>query len=104
MGEILDTDITQAEELLERYDKLTEEEHRMKAGVVVNLVSDINNEVFEEIVNEGESMSEALKRMVMPEYGELKDLIADKDAEIIDNKKEIAELKRKLAKMNVVIE
>ena len=51
VGEILDTDITQAEELLERYDKLTEEEHRMKAGVVVNLVSDINNEVFEEIVN-----------------------------------------------------
>lgn len=34
-------------------------------------------------------MSEALKRMVMPEYGELKDLIAAKDAEI-------AELKRKL--------
>ena len=63
-------------------------------------------------------MSEALKRMVMPEYGELKDLIAAKDAEIINNKKEIAEnkkeiadkdaeiaeLKRKLAKMNAVIE
>lgn len=83
----------------------------MKAGVVVNLVSDINSEVFEEIVNGGERMSEALKRMVMPEYGELKDLIAAKDAEIINNKKEIAdkdaeiaELKRKLAKMNAVIE
>ena len=49
-------------------------------------------------------MSEALKRMVMPEYGELKELIADKDAKIIDNKKEIAELKRKLTKMNAVIE
>ena len=103
-------DITQAEELLESYDRL-KEDFRIKAGVVVNLVSDINNEVFEEIVNGGERMSEALKRMVMPEYGELKDLIAAKDAEIINNKKEIAdkdaeiaELKRKLAKMNAVIE
>lgn len=107
----LNMDITQAEDLLESYDSLTEEEFRMKAGVVVNLVSDINSEVFEEIVNGGERMSEALKRMVMPEYGELKDLIAAKDAEIINNKKEIAdkdaeiaELKRKLAKMNAVIE
>ena len=110
-------DITQAEELLESYDRL-KEDFRIKAGVVVNLVSDINNEVFEEIVNGGERMSEALKRMVMPEYGELKDLIADKDAEIADkdaeiaeNKKEIAdkdaeiaELKRRLEKMSVVIE
>ena len=114
----LNMDITQAEDLLESYDSLTEEEFRMKAGAVVNLVSDINSEVFEEIVNGGERMSEALKRMVMPEYGELKDLIAAKDAEIINNKKEIAEnkkeiddkdseigeLKRKLAKMNAVIE
>ena len=114
----LNMDITQAEELLESYDRLKEEDFRIKAGVVVNLVSDINNEVFEEIVNGGERMSEALKRMVMPEYGELKDLIADKDAEIADkdaeiadkdaeiaeNKKEIAELKRRLEKMSVVIE
>ena len=88
-----------------------EEDFRIKAGVVVNLVSDINNEVFEEIVNGGERMSEALKRMVMPEYGELKDLIADKDAEIADKDAEIAdkdaeiaELKRRLEKMSVVIE
>ena len=106
----LNMDITQAEELLESYDRL-KEDFRIKAGVVVNLVSDINNEVFEEIVNGGERMSEALKRMVMPEYGELKDLIADKDAEIAENRKEIAdkdaeiaELKRRLEKMSVVIE
>lgn len=49
-------------------------------------------------------MSEALKRMVLPELGELKDLLADKDAELADkdaviaNKDaEIAALKRMLA-------
>ncbi len=40
----------------------------------------------------------------MPEYVELKDLIADKDAEIDENKKEIAELTQRLEKMSVVIE
>ena len=39
-------------------------------------------------------MSEALKRMILPEFGELKDLLADKDAEI-------AELKRLLAEREI---
>lgn len=89
-------DAAQAEDLLESYDKLSKEDLRMKAGVVVNLVSDINSKVFEQIVSGGGKMSEALKRMVMPEYGELKDLIAAKDAEIANKDAEIAELNRKL--------
>lgn len=55
-------------------------------------------------------MSEALKRMVLPEYGQLQALfaatiadkdaeIADKDAEIADKDAEIAELKRRLAEV-----
>ena len=36
-------------------------------------------------------MSEALKRMVLPELGELKELIANKDAEIADKDAEIAD-------------
>ncbi len=97
-------DISQAERLLDSYDRLEGEKEREKAGVVVNLVSDINNEIFEKIVIGGDRMSEALKRMVLPELGELKDLLADKDAEIADkNAKladkdaEIAALKRMLA-------
>lgn len=97
-------DISQAERLLDSYDRLEGDKEREKAGVVVNLVSDINNEIFEKIVIGGDRMSEALKRMLLPELGELKDLLADKDAEIADkNAKladkdaEIAALKRMLA-------
>ncbi len=42
-------DISQAERLLDSYDRLEGEKEREKAGVVVNLVSDINNEIFEKI-------------------------------------------------------
>ena len=35
-------------------------------------------------------MSEALKRMVLPEFGELKDLLADKDAELAHKDAELA--------------
>lgn len=42
-------------------------------------------------------MSEALKRMILPELGELKELLADKEAELADKEAEIAALKRMLA-------
>ena len=106
-------DIVQAEELLDSFDRLEAEETRAKAAVVVNLVSDLNSGVFEQIVNGGGRMSEALKRMILPELGELKELLADKDAEIAalkrmlvekeeraklaDKDAEIAALKRMLA-------
>ena len=91
---LYDTIDKRAERLLDSYDRLEREEERAKAGVVVNLVSDINNEIFEKIVSGGDRMSEALKRMILPEFGELKDLLADKDAEI-------AELKRLLAEREI---
>ncbi len=106
-------DIVQAEELLDSFDRLEAEETRAKAALVVNLVSDLNSGVFEQIVNGGGRMSEALKRMILPELGELKELLADKDAEIAalkrmlvekeeraklaDKDAEIAALKRMLA-------
>jgi len=86
-----------AERLLDSYDRLEGEEERAKAGVVVNLVSDINNEIFEKIVSGGDRMSEALKRMILPEFGELKDLLADKDAEIADKDAKLADKDAKLA-------
>lgn len=90
-------DIVQAEEFLDSFDRLEEEEARAKAAVVVNLVSDLNSGVFEQIVNGGDRMSEALKRMILPELGELKELLADKEAELADKEAEIAALKRMLA-------
>lgn len=62
--------------------------------MIVNLVSDLNNAIFEQIVNGGGHMSEALKRLVLPELGELKELLADKDAEIAELKRMLAEAAR----------
>ena len=42
-------------------------------------------------------MSEALKRMVLPECGELKDLLADKDAELADKDAELAHKNAEIA-------
>lgn len=77
-------DISQAENLLDSYDRLSEEEARTKAGVVVNLVSDLNSAIFEQIVSGGGHMSEALKKLVLPELGELEELLATKEMEIAD--------------------
>lgn len=52
---------------------------------------------FEQIASGGKSMSEVLKEMVLPELGELKVMIANKDAELAQKDMEIAELKRMLA-------
>lgn len=62
-------DISQAENLLDSYDRLAEEEARTKAGVVVNLVSDLNSEIFEQIVSGGGHMSEALKNWFCRNWG-----------------------------------
>lgn len=92
-------DISQAKKLLDTFDGLVGEEVRAKAGVVINLVSDINSPIFEQIVSGGGRMSEALKRLVLPELGELKELLADKDAKLADKDAEIAALKRMLAEV-----
>lgn len=54
-------DIKQAEELLDHYERIQDEEYHAKAAVIVNLVSDVNSALFEQIVSGGERMSEALK-------------------------------------------
>ena len=42
-------------------------------------------------------MSEALKRMILPELGELKELLADKIAELADKDAEIADKNAEIA-------
>ncbi|MDE5696186.1 MAG: DUF1090 domain-containing protein [Lachnospiraceae bacterium] len=90
-------DLVQAEELLSNYEGLQNDEDRAKAGVIVNLVSDINSALFEQIVSGGEKMSEALKKMILPELGELKLVLADKEAEIADKEAEIADKEAEIA-------
>lgn len=82
---------------MDGYDRLCDDEERAKARAVVNLVSDLNSSVFEQIVSGGKSMSEALKEMILPELGELKVIIANKDAELAENRAELAENRAELA-------
>lgn len=96
-------DLAQAEKLLESYDRLCDDEERAKAKTVVNLVSDVNSSVFEQIVSGGKSMSEALKEMILPELGELKVIIANKDAELAENRAELAENRAVLAQKDAEI-
>ena len=96
-------DLVQAEKLLESYDKLCDDEERAKAKAVVNLVSDLNSSIFEQIVSGGKSMSEALKEMILPELGELKVMIANKDAELEENRAELEENRAELAQKDMEI-
>lgn len=96
-------DLAQAEKLLDGYDRLCDDEERAKARAVVNLVSDLNSSVFEQIVSGGKSMSEALKEMILPELGELKVIIANKDAELAENRAELAERQAEIAQKDAEI-
>lgn len=108
----------QAEELLDSYEKLEDEKDCANAGAIVKLVSDLNDEVFMQIISGGERMTKEMKLMLIPEFGELwkrledsearladsetrladKDAeLADKDAQLADKDAEIAILKRMVA-------
>ncbi len=96
-----------AENLLNNYDKLENAEDRRNANVVVDFVSNVNEELFMQILREDEHMTEALKELIEPDLVKLrlvihdKDaIIADKDAEIADKDAEIAILKQKLVEVN----
>ena len=95
----------EAEELLDHCDDLRDNDAEYeKAKSVVNLVSDINEEVFERITAGGEKMSDRLKYMVLPELKEVKEQLANKEAEIADKNAEIADKNAEIADKNAEIE
>ncbi len=89
----------EAEHLLESYARLEDGTDRLNAGSVVNLASDTNQPLFEQIIKGGGFMSDALKEMLNPEFARLKVLLADREAELADSRAEIAALKRQLAEL-----
>ena len=91
-------DIKQADELLDRYESLKDnEKYYAKAETIVNLASDVNTKIFEEIVLGGGIMSDALKEMLLPELGELKQQLAESNMELAENRAELAENRAELA-------
>ena len=96
----------EAERLLQSYVRLEDRADRLNAGSVVNLASDTNQTLFEQIIKGGGFMSDALKEMLNPEFARLKVLLADskaeladREAELADSRAEIAALKRQLAEL-----
>ncbi len=89
----------EAEHLLESYVGLEDGTDRLNAGSVVNLASDTNQPLFEQIIKGGGFMSDALKEMLNPEFARLKVLLADRETELADSRAEIAALKRQLAEL-----
>jgi len=89
---------TEAEELLDCCDHLrADDAEYKKAKSVVNLVSDINEEIFEKMTAGGEKMSDRLKYMILPELKEVKEQLANKDAELANKDAELANSKKQLA-------
>ena len=93
-------DRAQAEELLDRYERLQDDVERKNAKVVVNLVSDVNSGIFEQIVSGGDKMSEELKAILLPELNELKNLLANREAELAGKDTELAKKSTELAEKN----
>ena len=87
----------EAETLLDSYTRLEDASDRLNAGSVVNLASDINQTLFEQIIKGGGTMSDALKEMLNPEFARLKVIIADKDAELADINAKLADKDGQLA-------
>lgn len=93
----------EAEQLLESYVRLEDGTDRLNAGSVVNLASDTNQTLFEQIIKGGGFMSDALKEMLNPEFARLKVLLADSKAELADREAEITALKHQLAELQKTI-
>ena len=93
----------EAEWLLESYVRLEDGTDRLNAGSVVNLASDTNQTLFEQIIKGGGFMSDALKEMLNPEFARLKVLLADSKAELADRDAEIADKNAKLANRDAEI-
>ena len=87
----------EAEHLLESYAGLEDGTDRLNAGSVVNLASDTNQPLFEQIIKGGGFMSDALKEMLNPEFARLKVLLADSKAELADKNAKLADSEAKLA-------
>lgn len=96
-------DICQAEKLLDSYESLQDDKYHSKARAVVSLASDVNTFVFKQIILGGGKMNEELKEMLLPELGELKQLLAANKIELAENRVELAKNRAMIAEKDAVI-
>lgn len=96
-------DICQAEKLLDSYESLQDDKYHAKAKAVVSLASDVNTFVFKQIILGGGKMNEELKEMLLPELGELKQLLAANQMELAGKNAELAKNKAMIAEKDAII-
>lgn len=86
-----------AEALLNQYSGLKNVRDKKNAGVIVDFVSNVNEELFLQILKGSDHMTEEMKVLVAPEIVELRLIIKNQATELANNKKELADNKKELA-------
>lgn len=94
---------TSAENLLHNCESLENTMDKKNAGVVIDFVSNVNESLFLQILEEDEHMTDALKTLIEPELINLRLIINNKDAEIADNKAKLADKDAEIANKNAEI-
>jgi len=93
-----------AENLLSNYSSLEDTSDKQNAGVIVDFVSNINTELFIQILKESDRMTEAMKELIAPELVSLRLIIENNKKELENNKKELENNKKELESKDAVIE
>ena len=86
-----------AETLLSNYSSLKNTRDKKNAGVIVDFVSNVNGNLFLQILKGSEHMTEEMKALIEPEIIELRLTIKNQAAELANSKKELASNKKELA-------
>lgn len=77
---------------------------RKNAGVIVDFISNVNENVFLRILKEDDYMTEAIKKLVAPELVSLRLIIEDKNKELANKDAELENNKRELANKDAELE
>jgi len=93
-----------AENLLTNYSSLEDMKDKQNAGVVIDFVSNVNVELFIQILKESDRMTEAMKELIAPELVSLRLIIENKNAELAASKVEIENKDMELAASKAEIE
>jgi len=88
-----------AENLLTHYSSLEDIKDKQNAGVVIDFVSNVNVELFIQILKGSDHMTEAMKELIAPELVDLRLIIKNKNKEIENKNAEIEKLKQQLEKL-----
>lgn len=87
----------EVEKLVGKFQELEDEQDRENARSLIDLTTNANEELMEQIITEGGNMSEGLKAIIEAEVAKLRAQLADKDAKLADKDAKLADYEVELA-------